>query len=82
MDFEEPDCTLSPRNTLVHTTSAATANTEVPSGATAREKSISTVKCGKCGHETEMATPTVKLCMKSYFAGILEVKKDRVKIRE
>ena len=48
---------------------------------TARE-SESTVKCTRCGHETEMATPAVKLCMKSYFAGILEVKKDKAKIGE
>ena len=26
--------------------------------------------------------PTVNLCMKSYFAGILEVRKDKPKVRE
>ena len=48
----------------------------------AEEKRVSTVKCVSCGHETEIATPTVKLCMKSYFAGILEVRKDKAKVGE
>ena len=43
---------------------------------------MSTVKCISCSHETEIATPTMKLCMKSYFACILEVRKDKPKVGE
>ena len=52
------------------------------SGSVATESRVSTVKCVSCGHEMEAATPTVKLCLKSYFAGILEVRKDKPKIGE
>ena len=53
----------------------ATSDPVALSGPAATKKHVSTVKCISCSHETEIAIPTMKLCMKSYFAGILEVSK-------
>ena len=61
---------------------AATSGPVASSGPAVTKKHVSTVKCTSCGHETEIATPTMKLCMKSYFAGILEVRKDKPKVGE
>jgi len=40
------------------------------------------VTCTSCGNEMVPTTPTVKLCITSYFAGILEIQKHKPKVGE
>ena len=61
---------------------AAKSGPVASSGPAATRKHVSAVKYTSCGHETEIATPTMKLCMKSYFAGSLKVRKDKPKVGE
>ena len=43
---------------------------------------MNAIKCASCGCEMETATRIVKLRFKSYFTGILEIRKDKPKIGE
>ena len=77
VDFEELEFIFSLKSMhvlqkLEHTPSKTTSES---GSAVAERKSVKAIKCTSCGHEMEAATPTVKLCFKSYFAGILEVRK-------
>ena len=50
--------------------------------ASSQKQRTTTVRCTSCGNEMVPSTPTVKMCITSYFAGIMEVQKHKPKVGE
>ena len=50
--------------------------------ASSQKQHTTTVECTSCGNEMVPSTPTVKMCITSYFAGIMQVQKHKPKVGE